>query len=112
MEPGGSMPHSQGLSNNPYPEPNQPDNTTLLTVLTHLCSLSELLYAWMLIETWPQLRMIWDNKEQTTCHLGIYFLKYVLRESHHILLSDLPSAVCFLILPQLHSSVLLTFVNS
>jgi len=23
MEPGGSMPHSQGLSNNPYPEPNQ-----------------------------------------------------------------------------------------
>ena len=25
MEPGGSMPHSQGLSNNPYPEPNQPN---------------------------------------------------------------------------------------
>ena len=24
MEPGGSMPHAQGLSNNPYPEPNQP----------------------------------------------------------------------------------------
>ena len=24
MEPGGSMPHSQGLSNNSYPEPNQP----------------------------------------------------------------------------------------
>ena len=24
MEPGGSMPNSQGLSNNPYPEPNQP----------------------------------------------------------------------------------------
>ena len=23
MEPGGSMLHSQGLSNNPYPEPNQ-----------------------------------------------------------------------------------------
>ena len=23
MEPGGSMPHSQGFSNNPYPEPNQ-----------------------------------------------------------------------------------------
>ena len=23
MEPGGSMPHSQGLSNKPYPEPNQ-----------------------------------------------------------------------------------------
>ena len=22
MEPGGSMPHAQGLSNNPYPEPN------------------------------------------------------------------------------------------
>jgi hypothetical protein len=25
MEPGGSMPRSQGLSNNPYPEPNQPN---------------------------------------------------------------------------------------
>ena len=26
MEPGGSMPHSQGLSNNFYPEPNQPNS--------------------------------------------------------------------------------------
>ena len=25
MEPGGLMPHSQGLSNNPYPEANQPN---------------------------------------------------------------------------------------
>ena len=25
MEPRGSMLHSQGLSNNPYPEPNQPN---------------------------------------------------------------------------------------
>ena len=25
MEPGGPMPHSQGLSNNPYPELNQPN---------------------------------------------------------------------------------------
>ena len=25
MKTGGSMPHSQGLSNNPYPEPNQPN---------------------------------------------------------------------------------------
>ena len=25
MEPGGSMLHSQGLSNNSYPEPNQPN---------------------------------------------------------------------------------------
>ena len=24
MEPGGSMPHSQWLSDNSYPEPNQP----------------------------------------------------------------------------------------
>ena len=24
MGPGGSMPHSQGLSNNPYPESNEP----------------------------------------------------------------------------------------
>ena len=28
MEPGGSMPHSQGLSNNPYPDPNQPNFRT------------------------------------------------------------------------------------
>ena len=27
MEPGGSMPHSQGPSNNPYREPNQPNST-------------------------------------------------------------------------------------
>ena len=26
MEPGGSMPHSQGLSNNTFPEPNQPNS--------------------------------------------------------------------------------------
>ena len=25
MEPGGSMPHSQGLPNNSHPEPNQPN---------------------------------------------------------------------------------------
>ena len=31
MEPGGSMPHSQGLSNNSYPEPNQP-NTGLIYI--------------------------------------------------------------------------------
>ena len=27
MEPGGSMPHSQGLSNNSYPEQNQVSST-------------------------------------------------------------------------------------
>ena len=32
MEPGGSMPHSQGLSDNPYPELNQP-NYTLRSIL-------------------------------------------------------------------------------
>ena len=26
MEPGGSIPHSQGLSYFPYPEPNQPNS--------------------------------------------------------------------------------------
>ena len=26
MEPGGSVPHLQGLSNNSYPEPNQPNS--------------------------------------------------------------------------------------
>ena len=29
MEPGGSMPHSQGLSNNSNPEPNQPNSPHL-----------------------------------------------------------------------------------
>jgi hypothetical protein len=28
MEPGGSMLYSQGLSNNPYPEPNKPNSST------------------------------------------------------------------------------------
>ena len=32
MEPGGSMSHSQGLSNNSYPEPNQP----ILILSSHL----------------------------------------------------------------------------
>ena len=32
MEPGGSMPHSQGLSNNPYPEPNQPNFPALTPI--------------------------------------------------------------------------------
>ena len=27
MEPGGSMQYSQGFSNNPYPEPNQPNSS-------------------------------------------------------------------------------------
>ena len=27
MKTGDSMPHSQGLSNNPYPEPNQPNSS-------------------------------------------------------------------------------------
>ena len=27
MESGGSISHSQGLSNNPYPKPNQPSST-------------------------------------------------------------------------------------
>ena len=32
MEPGGSMPHSQGLSNNSYPESNQSNYPHLHTV--------------------------------------------------------------------------------
>ena len=31
MEPGGSMPHSQGLSNNSYPEQNQPNTERKLS---------------------------------------------------------------------------------
>ena len=33
MEAGGSMPHSQGLSNNPYPEPNHPNYSHLWSIL-------------------------------------------------------------------------------
>ena len=38
MEPGGSMPHLQGLSNNPYPEPNQPNypSMSILILFSHL----------------------------------------------------------------------------
>ena len=38
MEPGGSMLHSQGLSNNPYPEPNQPNSLywSILILFSHL----------------------------------------------------------------------------
>ena len=32
MKPGGSMPHSQGLSNNPYPEPNQNQFIVLIPI--------------------------------------------------------------------------------
>ena len=34
MKPGGSMPHSQGISNNPYPEPNQP-SYIVLEIVSH-----------------------------------------------------------------------------
>ena len=34
MEPGGSMLHSQGIYNNPYPAPNQPNS--VLTLSSHL----------------------------------------------------------------------------
>ena len=33
METGSSMPHTQGLSNNPYPEPNQSTRTIYLKYL-------------------------------------------------------------------------------
>ena len=32
MEPGGLMPHSQGLPNNPYPGPNQPNSSLLISI--------------------------------------------------------------------------------
>ena len=30
------MPYSQGLSNNPYPEPNQPNSRSILILSSHL----------------------------------------------------------------------------
>ena len=37
MEPGGSMPHSQGLSNNSYPEPNLSSSEALCDFSEHPC---------------------------------------------------------------------------
>ena len=44
MGPEGSIPHSQGCSNNPYPDPNQPNSSHCtyffkihLNIVTHLC---------------------------------------------------------------------------
>ena len=34
MEPGASMPHSQGLSNNPYSEQNQPNSSRSILILS------------------------------------------------------------------------------
>ena len=45
MEPGGSMLHSQGLSNNPYPEPNQSGSEALCDVSEHPCFYSVRLLA-------------------------------------------------------------------
>ena len=36
MEPRGLMPHSQELSNNPYPEPNQPNSIQSRSCVTFL----------------------------------------------------------------------------
>ena len=35
IEPRGSMPHSQGPSNNPYPEPNQPKSSYWRLLIIH-----------------------------------------------------------------------------
>ena len=40
MDSGGSMPYSQGLSNNPYPEPNQPISLRSILILSSNLSLS------------------------------------------------------------------------
>ena len=40
MEPGGSMPNSQGLSNNPYPEPSQPNSSLMPISLRSILILS------------------------------------------------------------------------
>ena len=37
MEPGGSIKHSQGLSNNPYLEPNQPNSTYWYIFFLKIC---------------------------------------------------------------------------
>ena len=45
MEPGGSMPHSQGLSNNSYPVPKQSRSEALCDVSEHPCFYSVRLLA-------------------------------------------------------------------
>ena len=37
MEPGGSMPRSQSLSNNPYPEPNHPITRQIINPVPRSC---------------------------------------------------------------------------
>ena len=37
MEPEVSMPHSQGPSNNPYPQPNNSSSRSIITLFSNLC---------------------------------------------------------------------------
>ena len=48
MESGGSMPHLQGFSNNPYPEPNQPNCPHWYLSLRSILILSFFLYIYLL----------------------------------------------------------------
>ena len=76
MEPGSSMPHSQGLFNNPYTEPNQPNSSHFLRSILILSSHLRLgffkhLYVYTLtflkelvpssiLATWPSHRNLLD----------------------------------------------------
>ena len=71
MEPVGSMPHSQGLSNNSYPEPNQPNcqitRKNKLLIYNSIVN-SSVTYG---AETWKFNK----NLESKLMSMEIYFLR-------------------------------------
>ena len=75
MEPEGSMPHLQGLSNNPSPEPNQPNSPhcylslkSILILSSHLClSLSKGLF--------PVGLPVKNIKASLPSSIPVYFIK-------------------------------------
>ena len=73
MEPGGSIPHSQGLSSNPYPEPNQPNSS-----YWHL--FFKIIIILIIIITTYYLHGLWNLEIQCSFHKGsriIPFLSWI-----------------------------------
>jgi hypothetical protein len=57
MESGGLMSHSQGLFNNPYPDPNQPSSyTTILSDVLYSCE------TWSLTLKYKYRIMLFENR--------------------------------------------------
>ena len=71
MEPGGSILHSQGLSNNPYPEPKQPIDTYFFKIHSNIV----LIYAQAFLEA----------SFQSTLHMFLILTVYVNGTNYEIL---------------------------